>query len=341
MKANYQPWLVKIEDFYQQKTEIDKLEFLLNFAVLAPSSHNSQPWAFKVGENEIKVYLEPSRRLIESDKNDRQAFISLGCAIGNILIAANYYGLAAQVDYLSDPKNSNLAARITFTLSQPKQNQKDHLIFSISNRVNNRNPYESRLPPAEFLNSLKSLVSSDLEIHIIKDEASRHQLVDIALQASIEAMEDKNFREELSRYIKNNLTSSSIGMPCFGMGIPTPISFLAPTMIRHLNMNKLTHKKDEKLLKHQTPVLLVITTKNDDCLAWLKAGQIYEKITLIATREGLSTAMWAAPIQIGEFYKDFQKILNTSFRPQAFFRLGYPKKLTKHSPRLPHQTVLK
>lgn len=68
MKSNFKAWDVKIEDFFNLKTSNEKLRFLLNFAVLAPSSHNSQPWRFEVGEGMIKIFPDLSRRLPESDK---------------------------------------------------------------------------------------------------------------------------------------------------------------------------------------------------------------------------------------------------------------------------------
>lgn len=186
-----------------------------------------------------------------------------------------------------------------------------------------------------FLEEIKSFSTDDLKIYVITDQEQKNQLSNIALTASISAMEDKQFRVELSKYIKSNITSSSIGMPTFGMGIPTLVSFIVPKMIKYLNMNKLSRKSDEALLKKYTPVFIIITTHNDDKISWIKTGQIYEHIALLSTCKGLSTAMWASPIQIGEYYKNFQKILNTNFRPQTFFRLGYAAKLPPHSPRLP------
>ena len=102
MKSNYKPWLIQIDDFYKQSDKEDKIKFLLNFAVLAPSSHNSQPWRFETNEQEIKIFLEPARRLLYSDKNNRQAYISLGCAITNIITAADYYGFSCSINYQSD-----------------------------------------------------------------------------------------------------------------------------------------------------------------------------------------------------------------------------------------------
>jgi hypothetical protein len=153
-------------------------------------------------------------------------------------------------------------------------------------------------------------------------------------------MENKKFRLELFHYIKPNTTKSFTGMPCFGMNIPTPISYLAPYLIKFLNMNKLSKKKDLDLLKKQTPPFVIISTKNDEPNSWIKTGMIYEEIALMAQKNNINTAMLASAIQIKDYYKDLQKTLKTNFRPQAFFRLGYAIKETPHSPRLPADKII-
>jgi len=60
---NYSAWQVDTQDFYKCRSDKERLEFLLRFAVLAPSSHNSQPWRFEIGEGAIKIFLDFSRRL--------------------------------------------------------------------------------------------------------------------------------------------------------------------------------------------------------------------------------------------------------------------------------------
>ena len=105
-------------------------------------------------------------------------------------------------------------------------------------------------------------------------------------------------------------------------------------------MNRLLRKKDEKLLKEGTPLFVILSTRNDGKKDWMKAGQLYEKISLLAERSGIKTAIWAAPIQIGNYYKSLQKLIDSNFRPQIFFRMGYTDKRTPHSPRLSVANVL-
>lgn len=335
MKENYKPWLVKIEDFFDLSDERSRAEFLINFAVLAPSSHNSQPWNFSINEDYIEVSINTGRRLLESDKDDRQAFISLGCAIENILIAADYYGYDAGVVF-----TQYKTVKINLNHRKHKKADNHHLIFSITKRVTNRSKYKSDFVPTKLLEEIKGRVIRDMKVFVVSDLKVKNKIADAALTASIAAMEDGGFRNELSRYVQPNTTRSKLGMPCFGMGIPTIISFIAPTLIRFLNMNKLSHKSDSKLLKEHTPHLIIVATRQDVWESWIEVGRIYERIALLSTRAKVGSAMWAAPIQIGEFYKDLQEILNTDYRPQALFRLGYTDTDVPHSPRLSSKEVI-
>lgn len=335
-KKNYSPWLIDIARFYDQKTDEARMKFLLNFAVLAPSSHNSQPWAFRIEKNAISVFANLKRCLEKSDANNRQLFISLGCVITNITIAADYYGYSTRVDYLPDSNDRTLAAKIyLMPVSQGSHADKKHLIFAIPTRVNNRNRYdENRALPPEFLRKIKALATPTEALYLVSDENRRGLLADTALDAAAAAMANPDFRKELSQYVKSNLTKSKIGMPGFGLGFPTPISLIIPTLLKNFNMSKLSRKQDEALLKKFTPAHAIIATVRDEEESWLRAGALYERITLTAESEGIKTAVWAAPIQIGGYFKNFQRILNTSLRPQVFFRLGYTRAVTPHSPRL-------
>src|ERR1051326_3466942 len=76
----------------------EKLELLCQLGHLAASSHNTQPWKFYIDEAGMKLVLYLDKKLVlsVSDINGRQAVVSLGCALENIIVAAAYYGLKTQ-----------------------------------------------------------------------------------------------------------------------------------------------------------------------------------------------------------------------------------------------------
>src|SRR3989338_5720857 len=253
---NYRAWKPDYDNFYSKKNFTEQMQCLLQFAVLAPSSHNSQPWAFKTTQNGIDVLPASERALAASDINHRQLYISLGCAIANLMIAADYYGLTFEINYLTDRVSIKLEPK----LSTPTKDE-NHLIFSIPRRTNNREKYKDSLPSLEFLNKFLNY-DPNIQIHLIEDSKRREEIADLTVQANIEAMKTKAFRKELSKYIKNNFTKSFFGMPGFTIGMPSIVSLLAPTIVKFLNVARANKKQDTELLKKFTPMFVIISTRD-------------------------------------------------------------------------------
>ena len=53
-------------------------------AIRAPSSHNTQPWLFRIAGDHLGVMADRSRALPVADPQDRELVISCGAAIGII-----------------------------------------------------------------------------------------------------------------------------------------------------------------------------------------------------------------------------------------------------------------
>ena len=66
--------------------------FMIEQAVKAPSGHNTQPWLFKTGETEIEIRPDFTKSLPVVDPDNRELFVSLGCAAENLCIAASHKG---------------------------------------------------------------------------------------------------------------------------------------------------------------------------------------------------------------------------------------------------------
>jgi hypothetical protein len=238
MEKNYSAWNLKIEDFYNKQTEQDRMMFILRFAVLAASSHNSQPWGFSISNNAIDIYREPSRSLPVADSNDRQLFLSIGCAIENTIVAGSYYGYSSQINYYNNPKGDHVATIVFSRKSSAQVNDDQNLIHSILDRKTNRNRYKMEVIDQKILQEISSLQTSDTSIYIVDNKVTISELGNIALLASIDSMSNREFREELSHYTKHNITRSKIGMPGFTLGLPTPVSFLLPQLIKTFQYGK-------------------------------------------------------------------------------------------------------
>lgn len=338
-KENYRAWEIDYDEFFRQTSDRDRLQFLVRFAVLAPSSHNSQPWRFEVLSDVIRVFPEFTRELRHSDPDHRQLFVSLGCAIENLRIAADYYGYRLSVRYFPQGINDGSAAEIFFE-EVPHARERMHPIFCIARRHTNRNKYEDRMPDSQFLEEVRNLAMPDLRVDLMSKGAQKDAVADVVLQAAEAAMSDPAFRHELSQYVKSNFTRSRIGMPGFGMGIPGPVSIVTPLVLRYVNISKLARRQEEALLKQHTPLFVIINTKDDTPEAQMRAGEVFEKLAIAGEQKSIRTAPMAAAIQMGDYYKKLQNILGTPFRPQVFCRMGYTQIVTPHSPRMAAEDVI-
>src|SRR4029453_2672477 len=74
-----------------------QLRSLVRYAVLAPSTRNSQPWRFTIERNTVRVWADPSRRLPVADPDGRELHLSLGCALENLLVAGALLGYRREV----------------------------------------------------------------------------------------------------------------------------------------------------------------------------------------------------------------------------------------------------
>jgi len=331
-KKNYAAWGIKVDDFPHNSTLNEQIKFLLNFALLAPSGHNSQPWELKLKDNTILIFKNQKRFLIEHDAQGRQCYISIGCLIENLIIAADYFGFETKINYFSSNQQDRLVANITLTKNLLETKNPQHLINYITRRVSDKNKYSGVEPQSQIIEDLSKGAPPEINIVAATGE-TKNALAKIIIEAQIQVMDKDNFRKELSNFIKSNTTKSYYGMPGFTIGIPGPISFIASKLIKIFNLSKLTKKQDLDLLINNTPTIFVITTGSDYPLNWINCGRFLENLWLQLTKQGFVCAPWAGAVQLPIFREKVKKLLNLQSYPQVILRCGYPKTLARHSPR--------
>jgi len=333
---NYEAWGVKVENFPIDSPVEKQLSFLINYAVLAPSTHNSQPWVFQIRNNKIRIKKNSKRALKIADGQENLMYISLGCALENLLIASDYFGFKHEINYFLSDLNDVTVCEVVFNKKSGISNYNKHFIFSIPQRHTNRGKYDNKIPKQGFLEEIKNFFNEDVGIEIISDVETKEKITEIMLLAREDTFSDKEFRNELAGHQRNNLTKSFTGMPGFTMGFPSILSFLTPTVVRKINVMKIIKNKDRELLNKHTPLFLIIKLKEVNKKNCLLAGRFFERIALMAESRGLHTAFQEIPLHIDKL----QEILGTKHFPKIFFRMGYALKKMGHSPRIPAKKTI-
>jgi len=337
-------WNVEEIDFPRDGGLSEKINFLLRYAILAPSGHNTQPWLFRVvvENNQIEVYADRSRALPLVDPDDRELLISCGAALYNLRLAANHFGITdEEVQLLPDGHNPDLLARISISEDTEgaikKQAENDAALFdAITKRRSNRSPFENRRLPDDLLKSLKdSARAYGAWLDVIDDDDvdKKNTLADLISQGDKIQLSDKRFRRELAAWIHPNRSKSRDGMPGYAHGMTHDFaSHIGPFLIRTFDIGKGQAAKDKELASG-SPVLAVLGTDADEPLNWIQTGQALAKILLQARAKEIWTTFMNQPIEVPELRPRVLQALGraTGF-PQLLMRTGYSKEV-KPTPR--------
>jgi nitroreductase len=328
-EASLQAWNIKESYFPTNDSAEEKLTFLLNYAILAPSSHNSQPWKFNVTKDEILVFADKSRSLQVADADQRELYLSLGCALENLIIAADHFDYNCSVAYF--PGEKDLVARVVL-LPAAVSSRDPRLFSAILSRQTNRNPYEMRAISEADLETIKSLSSDpDAAIFLVNDSATKKSFQDLVVQANGIQYSDANYKSELGHWL--------------GQGVMGPTGVqakMAQLAVVFLDMGPQQTKKDA-LLINSTPYLGFISTANNDSISSLKAGRTLERFWLAATALGISLHPMSQALEVQQTKANLTGLLPAGsgmMQVQQAFRLGYAKSTSEHSTRRPLKEVL-
>ena len=69
----------------------------------APSVHNTQPWRWRVGDQSLNLYVDPSFLLPHTDPDSRDLIISCGIALNHCTIALAAWGWQCKIHAFPNP----------------------------------------------------------------------------------------------------------------------------------------------------------------------------------------------------------------------------------------------
>jgi nitroreductase len=325
------PWQIKEHDFPRDGDSVEKLKFLLRYAILAPSSHNTQPWKFSVGEDKIQVFIDRTRWLKVADPDQRELYISVGCALENLLIAAEHFRYGHQVAYLPEPANEALVATVKFKpQGQPPPFRDSALFNAIATRHTNRKVYEERPIPQGDLQHLQNYcVEEGIWLHMTDDIEIKRKVDELIVRGDAIQFSDPAFREELGYWL---------GQGVFGAS--WLIAKMEQLAVTYMNIGKGQAKKDSEVLM-SAPVLADISSRVNDRESQVKVGQVFERVCLAATMLGIRVHPMSQILEIPELKAEVSKLIpKPDVFPQHTFRLGYTEQEKEHTPRRQLEEVL-
>ena len=333
------PWSVCEADFPAGAPLAEQFAFLLNYAVLAPSSHNTQPWSFQVADEFVELYADRSRGLPVVDPDDRELLISCGAALFHLRVAMRYFGLRDAVEVLagSDP---DLLARVRtegpYTCSPDMQ----AMFRAMLRRRTNRQSFENREVPDPVLIDVQAAAQREAaSLLILRGDLRRTAIVDLIAAGDRIQLSNKSFRRELAAWVRPNHSHSADGVPGYGFGFSDVVALTGPFVIRTFDLGNFQAARDRELAEG-SPVLAVLTTVGDLPVNWIAAGQALARVLLLARANHVWASFLNQAIEVESLRSQVREALDTDGYPQLILRMGYAPDV-RPTPRRPVEDVLR
>jgi nitroreductase len=312
-----------------------RARYLLGYAVLAPSSHNSQPWAFAVDGDEVRVYADESRALSVADPDGRELDLSVGCAVENLVVAAERFGLGTKVAYVDDSggdaeDDRRHVATVTLDPEAPPTDPEPALCDAVLTRRTNHRPFEDRGVPTAVRERLADCVRGpDVGLAFVDDAESRAAVAELQVRADDRQFENRAYRAELAEWIGSG-----------ALGANWLTARVGEAAVRHLNLGDREGRKNSRLVE-SAPLLAVVTGARDDRRTRLDAGRTFERVALAAEDAGLAVHPLSQILEVAPLATELAARLDVDDHPLHLFRVGYAEADERVTPRRPVAEVLR
>lgn len=317
-KPNYSAWSIDINRFPKNGTKEQKLRFLMNFGVLAPSVHNTQPWIFEYKSNSVLIKNNTEVSLSIADSGDYFQWFAIGMFIENVDQAAKYYGYKISIKV-------NELSGILMELQDDKTIKKNE-ISAVLLRKSDKRAYKDIKIDKKVITNLHELDSPEsVEMTIkTKGEPNYSEIIDLHMKCVENVANNKDFVRELAGWTRSNFTKSYDGMPGFVMGMPALRSILSSKILaKKPELFKKVIPK-EKLLIDSASGILVIGVKKKNISQMVNAGIYAERAWLGIIRNSMVGHPMTAIVHSEHNAEKLKKIIKTDYLPVFFMRFGYP-----------------
>ncbi|KDB06467.1 nitroreductase [Burkholderia sp. lig30] len=318
----------------------DNLCCALKYTVLAPSSHNTQPWRFLLDDDTVLVCADRLRALPVVDPFDRELIISCGAALLNLRVALSHFGMGYTIGTFPSDVDPDLIARVRIVQDGFRDPRLGALFAAIPDRVTTREPFgDDPLPDALLQRIVDAAATEGAQAVCVTSVAERALIADLIAEADRMQFADPRFRRELASWIHPRRRDD--GMPAYGARVSGLLDFATPvvaSVIRTFDVGGGMAAVHQRLVEG-SPVLIGIGTESDDRDAWLAAGQALERVLLTAADTGYTASYLNQPIEVDALRLRLRTLLRMTGEPQLLIRVGRGPAVP-HAPRRPLRDVI-
>lgn len=310
-------------------------------AVMAPSSHNTQPWRFKIDGDALELYADPKRQLLVIDRDARQLVESCGCALMNARIAIRAMGYDEHVTvHLAGSDLPLHLATVRIGAARPALDQDQQLMRAISRRGTNRRSFLARPVAGAFTDTLAEVARAEGTTLARLEPDQKAALAALIEEADTRQFASPMFRDELASWLAPPGSRRRDGIPFEEKEYGSPRAFALARIMRSPMLGELFATLEESLVRG-SPAVIVIGTPTDDPGSWLACGQALESVLLHATAHGLAGSFLNQVLEVPDLRARVATLVPGVGYPQMILRIGVPTEpILRLSPRRDYRDVL-
>lgn len=313
-----------------------KLIELINYATLAPSGHNTQPWRFSIDGNTIRIFPDLTRRLPVVDPDDHALYISLGCALENLILAANNAGYDTEISYFPTQEPQQC---LVVQLKEGFKAQDDRLFRAIIERQSTRSLFDGKPIPQEHLRMLEDAsLKEGVIFKLITQPGDIEPIIQLVKEGNRAQFNDKAFVQELVswiRFSKKEVEQHQDGLASYAMGSPSLPRWLGKIFFSLMASGEKQASICEKAIRGSSALMIFIAQTNNRT-NWVNLGRSFERVALTATSHNIRMAHLNMSCEVVSVRTKLAEHLGLpDTHPLLLLRIGYAQAM----PRSPRRAV--
>jgi hypothetical protein len=284
----------------------------------------------------------------------REMYISLGCALENIVLAAEAHGLASAVRLIPDSADATLAARIELA---PGPRIRSPLYEAIPKRHTNRAAYAAKAVGVRTLGAMEGLIDMpEVGVVWLTSDSQKRAFGELTIRATEAIIADPEQAADDFAWYRGDWTGLQAhkdGLTLDTSGV-SPLIRTAGKMLgvsrQQSNQGWLTSTRDTQLPTAAFFGLLVVRQPGDNAQR-IQAGRVWQRMQLWTTGQGLAMQPLNQVVeradreQTASLSRVFgaavaAMIPESGWHAVMPFRIGYPTVEALENPRRPAEDVI-
>ena len=293
-------------------------------AVWAPSVHNTQPWWFSAGGQELSLYADAGRQLGVADPRGREMLISCGAALFTTRLALRSLGYVPETSVLPDPAQPLLVARVGWQRRAAAAEYEQRLFSQVPLRRTHRGGFDPLPLSPDLVAVLQAGAERDgAALRVVDGEGGRAVLAAAVETAEHALQSDGIYARELAAWAPPPGSARRDGVP------PTAYPARPERIIPRFPGRDFARGRrwgtalaGPPAAPRSAGMVGLLTTPGDRRADWVNAGQALQRALLTCAMCGVAAALHSQPLERAALREFIRTQLCDGAYPQLLLRLG-------------------